>query len=149
MYDDPNDVLQQYTTEPEWVREADRERLIPTGTYEGQIVQHATRIGDRDPFINTPLVRLTVELYNVDGVAQRNHFFDVCPVKVTQRDGKQRSESRLWTQLAKVTDTVGKTATDTVTQAKLGRYRFRIRLSEAQGEYEARNWTDSIAAIRT
>lgn len=142
-----DEILDQYTTEPEWVRETEKENLIPTGTYEGQITAHTVKEGTRDPFFGTHLVRLQAELYNVDSQPSRMHFFDVCPKSVTRGD-RQTTESKLWTQLAKTTGTVGKTATDTLTVAKTQRLRFRVRLAEAKGEYEARNWTDAISAVR-
>lgn len=147
-----DEILDQYTTEPAWVTETEKEGLIPTGTYEGQITGYTVKEGTRDPFFGTHLVRLQTELYNVDGQSQRMHFFDVCPKSVTRGDGRQTAESRLWTQLAKVTGTVGKTATDTLTVARTLRLRFRVRLAEEQDRdgkhYDARNWTDAISAVR-
>lgn len=151
-----DDILDSLTTEPDWVTEVDaadakraEERLIPTGTYEGQITAHEVRMGERPgPFFGQPRVHCTVELYNVPGsfggVSTRPHWFDVCPVNITLDNGDMSGESRLWGHLVKVSGTEGKRASETMAAVKQMRLRFRVRKGKATEQYPARNWTDAI-----
>ena len=121
--------------------------LIPPGTYEGQVVDVKPRVVEKEasPLYGRRLARLTTDLFNVAGKT-RKHFFDVAP-GLLKADGTLRPESKLAAHLAKHTGTVGQPFGETLDAAKNTRLRFRVRLADAKGGYEARNWTDAITAV--
>jgi len=135
--------LDQYDVTPEWVTETEEENLLPTGKFEGMITGYTTRVVDKtdSPFQGYPMIRVAAELYNVEG-RTRPHFFDVSPVKILGSDGRQRSESRLMSKMAKITGESN--APKILTAIQMVRCRFKISKSEAKDGYGARNWTDDI-----
>lgn len=149
--DDSADVLDQYTVTPEWVLEGTQDdqaaQLIPKGTYDGQITTFVTRTNDKvgSPFYGHPVVRLTAELFNVEG-RTRPYFFSASPYRAQMSDGRDYEESRNFRKLAEATGTVGKRASEVLTAASQIRLTFKLKASPAKGEYGPRNWTDNITA---
>lgn len=148
--------LDAYTVEPEWVKEAETQALIPTGTYEGTILSYTAKIVDAptSPFAGHPMIRARRELYNVEG-RTRQDFFDLSPVHLAGADGRLLGPSKLFAQLAKVTGTIGKRASEVMEAATQMRVRFRVRLAPERDDettgrtYPARNWTDAISAVKS
>jgi hypothetical protein len=124
--------------------------LIPTGTYEGQVVDFKLKPVDKDdsPYTGTDMARVTVELFDVQGKS-RKHFFNASNIKRTRDDGRLLGPSMLYGQLVNALTRAGAVTgpgplEQTLEAAKPHRLRFRVRLAPAKGQYEASNWTDAI-----
>ena len=149
--DDANELLDQYTVTPEWVTESNREeqesRLIPKGTFDGQITGYTTKVNDKvgSPFYGHPVARITAELFSVEG-SQRLYFFSASPHRAQMSDGRDYEESRNFRKLAEASETVGEKGSIVLQTAQKMRLSFKITLSPAKGDYPARNWTDNIKA---
>ena len=146
-----SDILQDEfeAVTAEAVNEATVSDLIPTGTYEGVLLDFTSKVIEYpdSPFNGHKMIRAHVELYDCpkDSGKTRHHYFNLSPTVVTGANG-MRGESKLAAQLAKQTNTVGQAFNHALEAAKTTRFRYRVRLSEAKGDYEARNWTDAITA---
>lgn len=132
------------------VQEAEEGDLIPTGTYEGTVLDHKTKLVESEKagvLYGKRLANVTVELYDVAGKT-RKWWFDVAP-GIRKTDETLHAVSKAAAQLAKHTGTVGRPFNETLEQAKLIRLRFRIRKSEADDAkgYAARNWLDAITSV--
>ena len=134
-------------TTQEQVKQAEEADLIPTGTYEGQIQDYKPRSKDSEKagvLFGKVVAAVTVDLFNVAG-RNRKFFFEALP-GVQKEDGGLHVVSRTAVQLAKHTGTVGQPFNLTLEAAKQVRLKFRIRLAEAKGGYDARNWLDAITS---
>lgn len=126
--------------------------LIPTGTYEGQIVDFKIRQIDKEdsPYFGTDQARVTAELFDVGGKS-RKHFFNVSDRRRVKDDGQLLGPSKTYGQLISSLTRMGALngggmppLEQGLEAAKPHRLRFRVRLSPAKGQYEASNWTDAI-----
>ena len=132
------------------VQAAEEGDLIPTGTYEGTVVEYKPQIVESEKagvLFGNGLAHVTVELYYVGG-RTRKSWFDAAPC-IFKEDGKPHMVSRIAAQLAKHTGTVGSPFNETLEKAKTMRLKFRIRLSPANDEkgYAAKNWLDAITSV--
>lgn len=125
------------------INEAATGDLIPTGTYEGIVTKYELKPVKKEdsPFYGKPNFLVETEVY-VEGQPKVNKFF-VCPV-IIKVDDKTRSESKLAAQLVRSTGSVGQPFSHALDAAKAMRLRYRVRLSPAKGQWDARNWTDAI-----
>lgn len=153
MSTDPMDLLDQYRTSEEDAKKAAEDNLIPTNTYEGQAQSCVVSVVDKvsDLFYGDPMARVTVELYNVEGVT-RPFSFNTTPV-VKYNGNRMASQSKAALMLAKATGTVGKPFKETLEASKVVRLKYRVRLSPGgtnknTGQvYEPGNWLDAVRAL--
>ena len=128
--------------------------LIPTGTYEGQVLDYKVRPVDKkgSPYEGTDMARVTVELFEVQGKT-RKYFFNLSDRRRVRDDGQLQGPSKLYGQLVSSLTRMGALNGSGVPPLEQGleaakpvRLRFRVRLAPAKGAYEASNWTDAITA---
>ena len=128
--------------------------LIPTGTYEGQVLDYKVRPVDKEgsPYEGTDMARVTVELFDVAGKT-RKHFFNISDRRRVRDDGQLLGPSKLYGQMVKSLSRMSAlngsgepTLEQALEAAKPVRLRFRVRLAPAKDAYEASNWTDAITA---
>jgi len=151
---DAMDLLDQYRTSEEAAKQAESEDLLPTGTFEGQVIAYTVSVGDRPDtlFYGDPMARVQAELFNVEGKT-RQFFFNATPVVKQTASGRMASASKALLQMAKATGTVGKSAKETLEAAKMVRLKYRVRKSDGgtnqtTGQsYEPGNWLDAVRAL--
>ena len=134
-------------TTQEQVKQAEEADLIPTGTYEGQVQDYKPRLKDSEKagvLLGKTVAAVTADLFNVAG-RNRKFFFEALP-GVQKEDGGLHAVSRTAVQIAKHTGTIGQPFDQTLEAAKQTRLKFRIRLAEAKGGYDARNWLDAVTS---
>lgn len=126
--------------------------LVPTGTYEGVLLDYTARNVDFEdsPFFGHKMVRAHVELYDCpkESGKTRHYYFNMSPTQATNDSGMIRSESKLAAQLAKHTGMVGQPFNRALDLAKETRLRYRVRAADGKSGFEPRNWTDAISAAR-
>jgi hypothetical protein len=135
------------------VKEAEEGDLFPTGTYEGIVQGHTTKLVDSEKapkeLLGKHVARVTVDLLGTvvrgadyEGpsghrvepfVKPRKFFFDAAP-SIVKEDGKLHPVSKNAAAMAKATNTVGEKFGATLDAAPLVRLRFRLRLSAANEE---------------
>jgi hypothetical protein len=130
--------------------------LIPTGTYEGQIVDVKVKTVDKagSPYEGTDMARVTVDLFDVGG-RTRKHFVSLSDRRRFTDAGRLMGPSDLYGKLVDALTTLGAITngavpplTEGIALAGAYRFRFRVRLAPAKGIYDAGNWTDAITVSR-